>query len=874
MSFRAGGVWFLFLGVILSAEEPSTPKPIPANSPEAAKPAEAAVQPQAQRTRLNLLGQTDAASGESRRNENVQFNLIDTSTVKELNVRLGTSATIVPEFQPQSSYFGAEYGNKPAPSVHLPPAPSPSAIHGMLYESHLNSVFSARSFFQATSVRPARENDYGFNVSTPLWRRARWSLDASQQKLRGNVNGNVLVPKPDERTPLTNDPRLRPIVTRFLSAYPDEAPNRTDIDPRALNTNALQRINTNMIGARLDQDLDARNRLAFRYLFTLQQVDPFQFVAGQNPDTDTRSHTARISFFRAVSPSTLVEMTAGFDRLGSHIRPEENAIGPSANFGRMIEGLGPAPPLPIDRAENSYRYAAQVSHTRGEHQLGAGFEIIRRQINGLEQDGTRGILTFANDFGRDALTNLRMGTPNNFVQAFGNHHRGFRQWLPAFYASDQWKATSSLSLSLGIRYEPVPTPVEVNRIDVTPFPCDCNNFAPRFGVARRLPGNWGIVRAAYGLQYGQIFETTYSQTRLNPPGSFRLVVGTPDLADPLAGIDLGNVASARSGRFLVSPELVSPYSHQYNASWEPSLGQRWKLQIGYVGSRSLKLFQMWFENRAHAVPGIPQTSATINQRRPDPDVLEVFRLVNASRSYFDAARVSATMTSWRGFTIDTSYWFSKAIDIGNDYTSTLSGSDARTGRSQGEANVHQDLKGLSSFDQPHALLTRVGWELPHHWHRAARDWSFSGVLLLKTGTPFSVESGSDGPGFGNVDGQGSDRVNLIDPAVLGQVVGDPDTSTQLLPRSAFAFISPTDERGSLGRNTFRRGKIANVNAAAARTWAIHREMRLTLRAESINLFNTPQFAEPSINLASPSFGQITNTLNDGRTFRFLLRLQF
>ena len=48
----------------------------------------------------------------------------------------------------------------------------------------------------------------------------------------------------------------------------------------------------------------------------------------------------------------------------------------------------------------------------------------------------------------------------------------------------------------------------------------------------------------------------------------------------------------------------------------------------------------------------------------------------------------------------------------------------------------------------------------------------------------------------------------------------------------------------------------------------------TFRAESINLTNTPQFAEPGLSLAAPNFGQINNTLNDGRTFRFLLRLVF
>ena len=60
----------------------------------------------------------------------------------------------------------------------------------------------------------------------------------------------------------------------------------------------------------------------------------------------------------------------------------------------------------------------------------------------------------------------------------------------------------------------------------------------------------------------------------------------------------------------------------------------------------------------------------------------------------------------------------------------------------------------------------------------------------------------------------------------------------------------------------------------ARSWPLRSEMNLTFRAESINLFNTPQFMEPSDDLSSPAFGQITNTLNDGRSFQFTLQLQF
>ena len=62
-----------------------------------------ATDPAALREDLNLLGQTATESGESRRNENVQFNAIDNNSIIELNRRLGTTATIVQEFKPASS---------------------------------------------------------------------------------------------------------------------------------------------------------------------------------------------------------------------------------------------------------------------------------------------------------------------------------------------------------------------------------------------------------------------------------------------------------------------------------------------------------------------------------------------------------------------------------------------------------------------------------------------------------------------------------------------------------------------------------------------------------------------------------------------------
>src|SRR6266511_3419590 len=298
-----------------------------------------------QRAELNLLGKVNTEKGESRRNENVQFNLIDNNALKELNIRLGTTATIVREFNPASGYFGAEFGAAPKASITLP-APIKSGFHGRLYETHLNSVTSARSFFQVGGVKPARENDYGFNFGLDAWRNARLFVEASQQKIRGSVNGNVLVPKPDERTPLATDPATRAVVAKFLAAYPKEPPNRTDINPRALNTNAPQSIDNSQANIRLDQSFGAKDAVALQYQFTSQSVDAFQLVAGQSPDTDTRSHLARIVWTRSWNAKTITNFSIDYDRLTSLLRPEENAVGPFVLIAGLTS-LGPEGNIPI-----------------------------------------------------------------------------------------------------------------------------------------------------------------------------------------------------------------------------------------------------------------------------------------------------------------------------------------------------------------------------------------------------------------------------------------------------------------------------------------------------------------------------------------------
>ena len=832
----------------------------------------------AARMELNLLGEVDTESGESRRNENVQLTLVDNNVQKEINIRMGTTATIVREFDPSEGHFGSEFGNAARRQIHLKP-PAGRSFHGSVYETHGNSVFSARSFFQVGRVQPARTNDYGASLLLPLPALSSLSVDLSQQRKRGNVNGNVLIPLPDERTPLATDPALRAAVSQILDSYPFEAPNRPDINPRAHNTNAPQSINNDVAGGRLDLPLGTPDRIALDYRFRRQAVDAFQLVQGQNPNTTTGSHDARMTWTRDLSAETTGNLSAGFRRMTSLIVQDETAFGPLVWLMRQLETLGGTSSIPYDRAQNFYRYAGSITTRKGNHQLSAGFSAVREHLNGIESSGHTGMIMFSADFGRDMITNVRLGTPSRITQALGTPHRGFRRWRMQHFVGDTWTVRRDLTLNFGIRFEPTTRPVEVNGLSDLPYRCDCNNFAPSFGFAYRTP--LGVLRGAYGLHYGEIFAATYSQERFNPPGNIRVNAVAPDLLDPFASLKVDAAdPNVRSTILRISPDLVAPYSHQYNFSWEVASSRGFYTQLGYLGSRSHRLLAGWMFNRARQVEGIERTTRTVNRRRPDQRYYDVRRILNGSRAYYDAAKATFGIRDFGGLTLDFSYWLSKALDLGAHYASNASTRDAFAGRSQTEFEVHRDVKALSDFDQPHAAMVRAAYRTPSigptngAWNRAFGGWELDSVILLKAGTPFILYAGSDGPGLGNVDGVVGDRPVLLDPSVLGRSINHPDTSRQRLPRSAFDFIPLHRNSGNLGRNVFRKDGIQNVNFSVSRSWKIASESTLTLRSESINLLNTPQFAYPGNDLTGANFGQITNTLNDGRTFNLMLRLTF
>jgi len=842
----------------------------------------AAAQPQA--AKVNGAKPGPAPTGRSRmgaagqRNENVIVYMVDTNAVKESNIRVGTTTTAVSEPRAESQYFATEHGVAPGSVAGLRPQAAPGGVHGDASYSHQNSIFNARTFFQVGGVKPSHRNVASGRLTGPLpGVRAFWTAAYSQRDVRGMVNGNALVPLASERTPLATDPAVRAIVQRFLDAYPNELPNRPEIDARALNTNAPQRIDSIAGTVRLDALLSGSQRLMANYSIDRQRIRPFKFVAGQNPDTDLHTVRGAATWARQLSANSNLALTASFQRAVSVLTPGPNAVGPRVRFGNQIEELGPDSMFPINRTANTSLYGAAVSHRAGTHDLTWGGDVTRSRQYGIESNNSRGYLQFQNNFGRTAIENFRLGLPTIYEIALGDLKREFANYTVNGYFGDRWQLHPRMQIYIGLRYMADTRPVETSGIDKIPFSGDFNNFSPRFSLAWQAGGGW-VVRSMYTTSFQKVPPVTYQQIRNNPPKVHYVTVQQPLLTDLLAGVPLE--AGGRYTPTWISSDLASPYSHQYNVTIEKRLAGGGTLRTSYVGSRTIKLLNARTQNRAEAAPGIPLTTATVNLRRPDPRYYETYTILNGGIAYFDAGSVSFDVPSKRGFSGQFAYVFSKALDEGPDFSATAANQDLVKNRNQWQYEAYKDRKGLSNFDSPHAFTATVTYELP--FGRSARSWvrsffggwSVSSLHLWKRGTPSTLYIGSDSPGFGNVDGGPSDRPNILDPSILGATISHPDVATKILSRDRFAFIRAGESRGNLGRGTFRRARIWNWNGSAARRIQLPGDWSGLFTAEVYNLSNTPQFDEPQRNLSSPSFGKITNTLNDGRVFQLGFRIIF
>ncbi|OFV93849.1 MAG: hypothetical protein A3F68_08095 [Acidobacteria bacterium RIFCSPLOWO2_12_FULL_54_10] len=818
---------------------------------------------------------------------------------RRLTLEPHADSEVLREFSPHLNTFGGEFGALLKNDSVLQPQRKLSQWRSSISDAFQSGALNARSFFTVGPRPEQANNQYSVSAGGPL-AAEKFTVFARFERTWGSseVNANVLVPRSAEHSPLSTDPENRKVIAALLQSYGAGLPNLPPsayTSPQHRNANASQDVDSKEGLFRLDFSLSESHSAAMRYFISDYAETPFQLVLGQNPLVNTRRTGFDASLASKFTTSLISRIGLKFDRSAVNLLPTQeflklfssagiNAPVPFVDFqADSLQDIGPGHQYPRRQIANRFQASSDIASRAGLHNLKFGWATTRVQVNDLQSDHSRGTLVFAADFGRSETENFLLGQPSLWIASSGNLYRGFRNWEHVLYAGDQISLSRALTLNLGLRYELESVPNEVNHLTRQAYSADVTNAAPSFGFAWNPSGGGTIFRGGYGMSYGTIFPATSQFSRFQPPEVCVKEIYAPDMKSILNPTAASAIAPARCAVRRLSPDLVTPYSHQYSFTLDQDLPGTFSLRLAYVGSRSVHLFSQGIRNRARPVPGFPLATATINERRPDARTTSVAEIESNGRAYYDSARVSLEKKLSRGLIFRAAYKWSKNIDIGSDFASSASGleSPSALGAASSENLPRtEDLKSWSLLDAPHNLIFSYTYSLPPlgplGWPALLlRGWEVSGTAVYQSGLPFSILSG-DAPGIGNVDGVFSDRPNLLQPTLLGRSVDHPDAAPSLLPRAAFNTLLPPSGRGNIGYNVFRKDGVSNWNLALGKILRFRgaRDITVMFRAAFRNLLNHPQFARPGDNLMSPSFSLITDTAQPGRTVDISVRAEF
>jgi hypothetical protein len=349
---------------------------------------------------------------------------------------------------------------------------------------------------------------------------------------------------------------------------------------------------------------------------------------------------------------------------------------------------------------------------------------------------------------------------------------------------------------------------------------------------------------------------------------------------------------------MVPRRWQSPSLQQWNLTLERSLGKNWVLDIGYVGTHGVHLRETSDRNMAKIVSTqnpitltaangtqyviTQNTAANANARAPfqglAPGAYEAF--VPDGNSYYHGLQLTVIHRFGGGLYLQSAYTFSKSID------DTSTASVAFDTRFNDETNPRAS-RGPSDFNHAHRSVTSFAYEEQFFKNRegaagyALRGWTFSGVLTLQSGQPFTViDSAGGSAGV-------SSSPNLTTPLFAsGFSCSNAATSGSISSRLN-GYLNPAAFQpapavgpgvtgyGNVGRNCFYGPWQKNMDFSLGRVFKFGERNSLKFSADFFNFTNTPSFSSPSVvDIQNTSFGHITSVIGTPRLVQFALRYAF
>lgn len=567
-------------------------------------------------------------NGTGTRGATFQINGVNNDDSSENQHRQGASLATIKEFQVITNNFTAEFGRGYGAVVLVQTKNGTNNIHGEVYEYHNDSFLNAKSHFSTGVKKPVnRRNQYGGVVGFPFLKNRLFgfmSFDQTRRTGAGNYTRDILLP--DERAPRlsgANDtPANRKFIESVIARFPTSLiPN----DPRS------NRTYSGAVG--FDQPLDdysgridwnPRNsdQIVARYQYTRQIFDNEDIIVGEATRQNNKQQNVGATWTHIFSNQVVGEFRYGLGLRTTLVGIKAGDDTPIIRFSPSpVSGsiIGNAGAFPINRYQTDHQFVYNLSAIfGGAHFFKAGTDIRRQQLDDKADNFSRGFYTFQAVCGGTTYSSpyaaFLAGCVRTFQKGYGPFFLENRIGESNFYAEDNWKARPNLTLNLGVRYEYVSAPNEIEDRVEYGFGADKNNWQPRIGFAYspRFEGGWlgwltggrdnASIRGGYGIYHGRIFQSVFSQSgatvRFNPPNAiFLSFTNSTNIADPTNGfVFVPGPQTTRHSLTIVDPNLEMPYTQQWNLSLERKIPFNSSLRITYSGNRGIGLLRYVQDN--------------------------------------------------------------------------------------------------------------------------------------------------------------------------------------------------------------------------------------------------------------------------------------